>query len=241
MSALKVGIAALVLGAIGVVGILVTPSWFPSQAAVQAERQDTLYLVLMIISSFIFAIVVTFLVYSMWKFRARPGDMSDGPPIHGHTILEIVWTLIPTVIVITLAVYGAVVLARNETRSADRLRVRVVGQQFAWTFDYPGNVRSGVLYLPVGREAEFDVTSMTNDVIHSFFVPQFRVKADAVPGLINRTYATPIKTGTYEVVCAELCGIGHGQMRAVVQVVSQKAFDSWLSQQKAAATTGGSG
>jgi cytochrome c oxidase subunit II len=240
VSALKVGIAALVVGAIGVVGILLSPSWFPSQAAVQAERQDTLYLVLMIISAFIFAIVVTFLVYSMWTFRAKPGDMSDGPPIHGHTVLEIVWTLIPTVIVVTLAVYGGIVLARNESKSPDRLHVRVVGEQFAWSFHYPGDVKSGVLYLPVGRETEFDTTSLTNDVIHSFFVPQFRIKADAVPGLINRTYATPTKTGTYEVVCAELCGIGHGQMRAVVMVVSQSAFDSWLSQQQAA-TTGGSG
>jgi len=108
VSAFKVGIVSLVVGAIGSVLIWVTPSWFPTDAAVQAERQDHLYLALMILSSFIMAIVTVFLVVSIWKFRARPGDEDrDGDPIHGDTKLEIAWTLIPTVIVVAFGVRDA--------------------------------------------------------------------------------------------------------------------------------------
>jgi len=230
VSALKVGIVAVVVGAIGVVALLVTPSWFPEDAAQQATRQDDLYLALMIMSSFIMAIVTVFLVYSVWRFRARPGDEDrDGEPIHGHTNLEIGWTLLPTVIVVAFAIAGGVVLVKNEERPANRLIVKVTGRQFAWSFTYPNGRTGTTLVLPVNKPTQFDITSMESDVIHSFYVPQFRVKADAVPGIINHTYATPTKTGTFELICTELCGIGHSQMRAVVKVVSQKDYDTYVS------------
>ena len=229
LSALKVGVVSMIVGVIFTLAILLTPSWFPTQASVQAERQDQLYLALMIMSAFIMAIVVTFLVYCVWKFRARPGDEErDGPPIHGHTTLEIVWTVIPTIIVLGFAVAGGVVLVRNETKSADHLNVHVQARQFAWTFKYDGGVESPILMLPVGRNVEFDISSLETDVIHSFYVPQFRVKQDAVPGIVTHTYATPTKIGTYTVICTELCGAGHSLMRAPVQVLSKDAFNRWL-------------
>jgi cytochrome c oxidase subunit II len=240
LSALKVGVVSLIVGAIFTVAILVTPSWFPTQASVQAERQDQLYLALMIMSAFIMAIVVTFLVYSVWKFRARPGDEErDGPPIHGHTALEIVWTIIPTIIVVGFAVAGGIVLVRNETTAPNHLNVQVQARQFAWTFKYAGGVESPILVLPVGRNVEFDITSMEKDVIHSFYVPQFRVKQDAVPGLVTHTYATPTKTGTFALICTELCGAGHSLMRAPVQVVSKEAFAAWLKNQQSKKTSQG--
>ena len=163
----------------------------------QAERQDELYLALMIMSSFIFSIVVVFLGYSMWKFRgAARRRRPDGPPIHGNTTLEIVWTVIPTIIVVAFAFAAGVVLIRNEEKPKDRLIVGVTAQQFAWTFDYGHGKRSTILVLPVDRAVQFDITSKLHDVIHSFYVPEFRVKADAVPGIMNHTYATPTKTGT---------------------------------------------
>ena len=116
------------MGAIGSVAILSLLRWFPVEAAVQAERQDHLYLALMIMSSFIMAIVTVFLVYSVWKFRARPGDEDrDGDPIHGNTKLEIAWTVIPTVIVVAFAVAAGMVLVKNEERPAGRLIVKVTG------------------------------------------------------------------------------------------------------------------
>jgi cytochrome c oxidase subunit 2 len=137
LSAIKVGIVAIIVGAIGTVAILVTPSWFPVAAAVQAHRQDDLYLALMIMSSFIMAVVTVFLVYSVWRWRARPDDLRDGPPIHGNTTLEIIWTVVPTIIVIAFAVAGGVVLVKNEQTTSRELVVRVTGEQFEWTFRYP--------------------------------------------------------------------------------------------------------
>jgi cytochrome c oxidase subunit 2 len=240
LSAFKVGVVSLVLGAVGTVAILVTPSWFPVAAAQQASRQDDLYLALMIMSAFIMAIVTTFLLYSVWKFRARPGDEDrDGPPVHGNTMLEIVWTVIPTVIVLAFAVVGGMVLVRNEQTYKNEMVVNVQAQQFAWTFQYPNGVKSPVLMLAKDQPTEFKISSLQHDVIHSFYVPQFRVKADAVPGQYNYTYATPNRIGTYTLICTELCGPGHSLMRAEVRVVSRADFDTWLQSQKTA--SGGAG
>jgi cytochrome c oxidase subunit II len=238
VSAIKVGIVALVVGALGSVAVLVTPSWFPAPAAVQADRQDTLYLWLMVMSSFIFALVVVFLVYSMWRFRARPGDEDrDGPPIHGHTMLEVVWTVIPTLIVIGFAVYGGIVLDRNERLSSDRLIVNVEARQFLFTFSYPGTkITSGILELPVGREVEFRMHAPSNDVIHDMYIASFRVKEDIVPGITTTLVATPTRLGTYAIVCNELCGIGHSQMRTLVNVVTPSAYAAWIRQQQKLAT-----
>jgi cytochrome c oxidase subunit 2 len=233
LSAFKVGIVAVVIGAIGSLAMWLTPSWFPDAAATQATRQDDLYFALMIMSAFIMAIVTTFLVYSVWRFRARPGDENrDGPPIHGNTTLEIIWTVIPTIIVVGFAIAGGVVLVRNEKTYPNELKVHVIGQQFAWTFKYPDGVTSTTLVLEEDRPTEFDVYSKLHDVIHSFYVPQFRVKADAVPGQVNRTYATPTESGTYTLICTELCGPGHSLMRAPVRVLPQDKFDAWLAAQK---------
>jgi cytochrome c oxidase subunit 2 len=233
---LRVGFVALVLGALGSVAIWLTPSWFPVAAAVQARRQDELYFWLMVMSSFIFAIVIVFLVFSMWKFRAKPGDDSDGEPIHGHTGLEVLWTVIPIVIVLGFAIYGAAALGRNESLAKDRLIVDVQGQQFEWTFTYPsyGKLKTGILALPVGRQVEFRITAVEHDVLHSFYIPAFRLKQDAVPGVPQKLIATPDRIGTYMVTCAELCGIGHSQMRTVLHVMSPSDFAAWIAAQNEA-------
>jgi cytochrome c oxidase subunit 2 len=241
VSAYKVGIVALVVGAIGTVAMLPNfDDWFPEAAATQADRHDTLYLALMIMSAFIMAIVVVFLVYSLWKFRAKPGDEDrDGEPIHGNTTLEIVWTVIPTIIVIGFAVYGGIVLAKNEDVT-DEVKIAVTAKQFIWTFEYPDGQVSNELVLPVDRDIQFDITAETSDVIHSFYIPEFRVKADAPPGIMNHTYAHPTKTGTFQLICTELCGIGHSQMRAIVKVMEEDDYEQWLSEQPTADEQGGS-
>lgn len=228
----------MVLGALGSVAVWLSPSWFPVSAAVQADRQDQLYFWLMVMSSFIFALVIVFLVYMMVKFRARPGDESDGAPIHGHTGLEIIWTVLPIIIVLAFAIYGAAALGRNEALAKDRLVVDVQAQQFAWTFTYPGygKLKTGILALPVGRQVEFRITAVEHDVLHSFYIPAFRLKQDAVPGVPQKMIATPDRIGTYMVTCAELCGIGHSQMRTVLHVMSRSDFTAWIAEQKKAAT-----
>ena len=188
----------------------------------------------------IFVLVQTVVLYSVWRFRMRPGEeLIDGPPIHGNTRLEVIWTAIPATLLVGLCSYAYVVLHDVEKANASQeMQVRVVGQQFTWEFHYPGSngakeATSPDLYLPVGQPVKFTVQS--KDVIHDFWVPAFRQKIDAVPG-INTTYrVTPIRIGDYAVVCAELCGLGHATMRQTAHVVPRQQFDKWLSDLRAKA------
>jgi cytochrome c oxidase subunit II len=215
-------------------------NWFPSSGSTQADQIDTLWDVLMIVSVPIFVLVMSVAIYSVIRFRARPGDTGDGAPIHGNARLEVIWVLIPFLIVTALAAYAWIVLDDIEAKQPNQLVVNVTGQQFTWSFEYPSEkVESKELVLPVDRPVEFKIR--TKDVIHSFWVPQFRLKSDAVPGLTTAIRLTPEKTGNYEVVCAELCGIGHATMRQFVRVVPASEFDSWLERQREAAGGGGGG
>src|SRR5829696_4198143 len=228
------GIVASLVG----VGITLLIDWFPTSAAGSAEKIDTVYDVLLICSVPVFVLVMTVAIYSVVRFRAKPGDMRDGAPIHGNTRLEVVWVTIPFLMVTALAIYGWIVLDDLEAKQPNTLVVNVTGQQFTWSFDYPSEkVKSNQLVLPKDRPVEFRIH--TKDVLHSFWVPQFRLKSDAVPGLTTKIRVTPNKEGRYEVVCAELCGIGHSTMRQFVRVLPDDQFESWLSNQKQAAAGGG--
>lgn len=236
---LAIGAVASVVG----VAIALSIDWFPTRAAAKVNEIDTLYRVLLSVSVPIFVLVMTVAIYSVVKFRARPGDMSDGAPIHGSTRLEVIWVTIPFLLVTGLAIYGWVVLNDVEAKQQGETVVKVRGQQFTWHFQYPGpngkTVDSDVLYLARDQPYKFEIT--TNDVIHSFWVPEFRLKQDAVPGQTTHVRITPDRVGTYAVVCAELCGLGHATMRNTVRVVEPNQFKAWLEQQArgAAATAGG--
>jgi cytochrome c oxidase subunit 2 len=224
------------------VGIAITLwiDWFPENAAGSAGQIDTLYDVLLICSVPVFVLVMTIVIYSVVRFRAMPGDLGDGAPIHGNTRLEVIWVTIPFLMVTALAIYGWIVLSDIEAKQPNTMVVNVTGQQFTWTFDYPSEkLQSAELVLPVDRPIEFKIHS--KDVLHSFWVPQFRLKSDAVPGLTTRIRVTPDKAGRYEVVCAELCGLGHATMRQFVRVLPASQFQSWVSAQKKAAGGGGGG
>jgi cytochrome c oxidase subunit II len=229
----------IVASAVGTV-ICLLIDWFPSDASGAADQIDTVYDVLLICSVPVFILVMTIAIYSVVRFRAKPGDMRDGPPIHGNTRLEVVWVTIPFIMVTALAIYAWIVLDDIEAKQPNELAVNVTGQQFTWTFAYPGEeVRSTELVLPEGRPVDFRIR--TNDVIHSFWVPEFRLKSDAVPGLTTRIRLTPDRVGRYQVVCAELCGIGHATMRQNVRVVAAGEFDAWLDEQREASQAAGGG
>jgi cytochrome c oxidase subunit 2 len=221
-----IGVVASIVGVV----LALVIDWFPDQAAGSSGDIDTLWDVLLIVSVPIFVLVMTVAIYSVVKFRAKPGEMGDGPPIHGNTKLEIVWVTIPFLIVTTLAVYGWVVLEDIEEAHADEMVVNVTGQQFTWRFQYSKDVRSTELVLPEDRPVKFNVRS--EDVIHSFWVPEFRLKTDAVPGITTHIRVTANRRGSWQVVCAELCGIGHSTMRVPVRVVAQDEFETWLSDQR---------
>lgn len=234
---MRKGIVQLV--AIGVViGVLVTLvavlfQWLPTSASEEFDRIQDLYWFATVMSIVIFSLVGAVVVYSVWKWRVPLDDDADGPPIHGHTGLEIVWTTVPAILVIALGIVSAVVMSQNGEAGNRPLEVNAIGQQFTWKFRYTDydDLTTGELVLPVGQEARFTMTAV--DVIHSFWVPNFGQKQDAVPGIETTILVTPTRTGEFEVVCAELCGLGHATMRAKARVVTQAEFDKWVREKQA--------
>jgi cytochrome c oxidase subunit 2 len=224
---LTIGAIASALG----IALALLIDWFPVQASGEAKPIDTLWDVLLICSVPIFVLMQTIVLYSAWKFRVRPGDeLKDGPPIHGNTRLEVIWTAIPAILLVGLCTYAFVVLQDIEKAEANTMEVRVVGEQFTWTFYYRQDgqeIESPQLWLPVSRPVRFTVQS--RDVIHDFWVPAFRMKIDAVPGIDTHLRVTPEREGDYPVVCAELCGLGHSTMRQTAHVVSQQRFEDELA------------
>ena len=224
---LVIGVVSSIIG----IALALAIDWFPVQASTQAEKIDTLYDVLLIFSVPVFVLVEVVVLYSVWRFRMKPGEeLMDGPPIHGNTRLEIIWTAIPAILLVCLCSYAWITLTDIEDADASALNVRVVGEQFTWTFYYRGPdgrpVASPQLYVPVDRQINFTVQS--KDVLHDFWVPAFRMKIDAVPGIDTHLRVNPTLRGTFPVVCAELCGLGHSVMRQDAHVVSKAAFDTWL-------------
>jgi cytochrome c oxidase subunit 2 len=239
----KLVVLGIVLGLI-LSFLLIQLPWMPIRASVQATRTDQLIEAITYVSGAIFGLVMVVMGYALWKFRRTgPDDMRDGVPLHGHTGLEIFWTAIPVVIVVVFGIYAGIDLSRNESVAHAGQPTRVIlatGARYAWSFKYvsDGGFTSSTLYLPVNEGVKIETTSV--DVIHGFFVAEWRVKADAVPGLINRTFVTPDRIGTYRVLCSALCGPGHAGMSNVnvTKVESAAAFKTWLaSQKKAAAKT----
>jgi len=220
--------------------IAVLVPWLPDADSAQADRIDWVFWFVTAICIGVFALVTGIFVTSLWMFRARPDDDTDGAPVHGHTGLEITWTAVPFVLVTAIGIVSAIALARNENVPKDHLTVKVLGQQFAWSFTYPGygNMESTTLRLPVNKTVELDMTA--RDVIHSFFVPEFRQKEDLLPGEVRNLVITPTKTGNYVIQCAELCGLGHAAMLGRVIVMQQAAFDKWANTSGQTTVAGGS-
>jgi cytochrome c oxidase subunit 2 len=235
---LLIGAVASALG----IALALWIDWFPVPAAEEAGPIDTLWDVLLIASVPVFVLVETIVLYCAIRFRMKPGEeLKDGPPIHGNTRLEIIWTAIPAILLVALCTYAYVVLTDIEKADASALNVRVVGEQFTWSFYYEGEggeeIRSNQLYVPIDRQINFTVQS--KDVIHDFWVPAFRMKIDAVPGIDTHVRMTPNRLGEYAVVCAELCGLGHSTMRQSAHVMSQEDYEARLAELEEEAAGGG--
>ena len=231
-SIVRLVVVALVAAAVaGAVGYFI--SWLPEPSSREAGRIDFVFWFVTIICIGIFALVAAVIVYAVFKFRQRPDDEEDGPPVHGHTGLEIAWTAIPAVLVTAISVVSAVALGQNEKENQP-LRIKVIAQQFAWTFEYTDfkGLSSPTLNLPKDRQVK--LTMEARDVIHSFWVPEFGQKQDAVPGLNPELLITPTRLGTFPVVCTELCGLGHAIMRTNAVVMTKPKFAAWVRSRRKA-------
>lgn len=206
----------------------------PVQASAEAVPIDNLFSGHYWMIAFLFALIMVMMLYSIFVFRREDGDDTDGPHIHGNTKLEIAWTLIPLLAVIGFGVWGAISLDEITRPKPDEMTVNVVGKQWIWSFDYPDQdgIASGELVLPINRTTVLKMNA--DDVIHSFWVPEFRVKQDLVPGRETTLRITPTQIGDFKLRCAEICGLSHTQMEADVRVVSVEEFQAWVDEKSAA-------
>jgi cytochrome c oxidase subunit II len=207
----------------------------PVQASAQAVSIDQLFGLYTWAIAFVFSLIIVIMLYSLFVFRRKRNETGDGKHIEGNSTLEIAWTVVPLIAVLYLAYLGAKSLGETRRIDPSAMPVKVIAGQWYWQFQYPDyGFGSSDLYLPVGKQVDLQMTS--NDVTHSFFVPEFRLKQDILPGRTEDLRITPTLIGNYKVSCAQLCGANHAYMVANVVVVSQKDFDAWVARQLASAS-----
>ncbi len=253
-------ISWIVLSIIGclIVALVWGPHMPPGRASSSAQSQQFDYAVLGTVATPVVVGVLLYFGYALTFWRRRAGDDTDAAPLHGNVKVQATWIIGTAVIVLGLFVFGTVELIAPAGAGAGEgpqpiwkpagttassltswtpggsniLQVQVIGQQWAWTFRYPqfGGFETTQLVLPVGEPVQFNVTSL--DVIHSFWAIQLGVKADANPGINNVAYTTPQEIGSFEVRCAELCGIWHGSMYTTGETVSVSNFLKWTQTTK---------
>ena len=246
----------VILSAVGVLAVLQI-HYPPYAQSLQGQDQSRTLALLTALATPVFIGVVMLVLYSAVFFRRTTAELVDGPPMLGNTPVQIAWVAISSILVLFLAVVGIATLASSNVAQAvgqpgraigqsggqtgsgtaggsgPELQVQVVAQQWYFTYRYAdyGGVETTHLYLPLDRPVELHVTSL--DIIHSFWAYQLGVKADANPGVDNVFHVTPQKTGSFQVRCAELCGLWHGHMAdSDGRVVSQGDFDTWIAQQQ---------
>jgi cytochrome c oxidase subunit 2 len=217
----------------------------PGAMASAASNQQFDIRVMAVMAAPVMAFVLVYFGYALIVWRQRDGDDTDGPPIHGHTRVQVTWITLTSVIVLALFVFGTVELVTAKGAGAGEgptalwkpggrpLQVQVIGQQWRFTYRYPqfGGFETTDLVLPEGQWVQFNVTSL--DVIHSFWAYQLGVKADANPGVNNIAYTKPTHTGSVTVRCAELCGLWHGAMSDYGRVLPMAQFRSWATSTEA--------
>jgi len=228
---------------------VVGPHIPPGHSSQQSTDQHDVNVLLTALAAPVLLFIWVFFAYSIAVFRHRGPQLEDGPPLEGDARVQTTWLVLTTVIVLALAVVGTAELfgengvgggegpnpiaKPSSNQLANALQVQVIGQQWLWTFRYPayGGVETPELVLPVDRQVVFHVTAL--DVAHSFWAYELAVKADAIPGNDNVAYVVPTKVRSFQLRCAELCGLWHGHMNTTGRVVSQTDFASWIAQQQA--------
>jgi cytochrome c oxidase subunit II len=239
---LTAGIVWVVLSILGIV-LVERLQIIPVIASREAEIENRAFVTLTAASVPVLLLVVIGLIYTTLRFRApketATDQMTDGPAIHGHLGTQAAWLIVSLVLVLGLFGYGALGLVEIRGAQTADFEVQVEAEQWAWHYEYANGVHSSELHVPIDRRVHLIIKS--DDVIHSFWVPAFGVKQDAVPGHPTNIYMTATRGGTFPGMCAELCGLGHTGMTTTVIVSDQAALDAWLSQQQTPPSPEGSG
>ncbi|MBI2936180.1 MAG: cytochrome c oxidase subunit II, partial [Chloroflexi bacterium] len=238
-SRVPIGLPAVALLAVGLFLVGCTPSHPQSTfdtAGPVARSQVVLFYWIFWAAVFVFVTVEGVLLYSIIRFRRRQGQGMP-PQIHGNTRLEIAWTIAPALVLAVVAVPTIMTIIDNARVPPGAMRVRVIGHQWWWEYQYPdlNIVAATELYIPVGKPVS--ITLESNDVIHSFWVPKLAGKTDAIPTNVNKLWLQADEPGWYEGQCAEFCGIAHALMRLRVRALPQEEFDGWVKAQQAPAAT----
>ena len=230
----------------------------PEEASINAPIYDELFKILFIIGLILFIGMTVLVIYSLFKFRKKDGQFGDGIALEGNLSLEIIWTVIPSIIVLFVGIYSYNIYDRmggmnqlnhnheNMNVNAEKIwagisqdnngksglgetAIEVTAMQFAFLFNYPeGEFISGELHVPVDQKISIKMES--KDVIHAFWIPEFRIKQDIIPGQPTILNFTPTKIGKYPIICAELCGPYHGGMRASIIVEDSSDYERWFNQ-----------
>lgn len=204
--------------------------WMPTQASSYAGRVDWVFYFILAISTFFFLLIATVMIVFVIRYRRRPGHEAQ-PSSHHSMKLELTWTIIPLILVVAIFVVGFKGYMDMVTPPANAYQVMVIGQKWSWAFQYPNGYVDANLHVPVDRPIELVLSS--RDVIHSVYIPAFRLKKDAVPGRYNRAWFQSTKINDiegYDLFCAEYCGTSHSTMVAKVFVHEPTAFAKWLEE-----------
>lgn len=204
--------------------------YLPEQASDVAPKVDWLHNLITDLSVFFTVAIVGTMLYFAFKYRAKDGVDHETPRIEGSHFLEAVWTLLPTVICVFVGAYGIIIFKEIRETPKDALTINVTARQWKWDFQYEnGKQLTSEAVIPVDTPVKFVLTA--NDVLHSFFIPEMRVKADAIKGRYTYVAFKPVKTGEYTIFCTEYCGTDHSGMLAKLRVVSKEEFDRWVNDQ----------
>jgi cytochrome c oxidase subunit 2 len=199
---------------------------FPQQASVQAGQVDALYFFMVAVTAFFSVLIATLIVFFMIRYRRRHAD-EVGAAIHGSLALEMLWTVIPFGITLVMFGWGAKVSFNLHRPPAGAMEIYVVGKQWMWKVQHMDGQREiNELHVPVGRPVKLIMGS--EDVIHSFYIPAFRVKADVIPGRYNTLWFEATTPGTYHLFCAEYCGTKHSGMVGSIVAMEPAQFQAWL-------------
>jgi cytochrome c oxidase subunit 2 len=216
------------------------PFWLklPEGVSSYSDRVDYLFYLILWITGIIFVVVEFLLLFFLFRYRHREGRRARYT--HGNNRVEVVWTIVPAVICVVIALLSRRSWAEiKQMMPKDAMQIEITGEQFAWNIRYAGPdgklgtaddiVTLNQLHFPVGRPVV--ATLRSKDVIHSFFLPEFRVKQDAVPGMSTRIWFDSMRVGHWEIACAELCGLGHYRMKGFVTVETTEEYEKWLAEQ----------